>query len=75
MTVAAPARVPILMYHEIAGPSETHSRLAVSPENFGAQIGYLRSAGFTTLTAADLSARLDTGAEAAAGPAGRADFR
>ena len=62
MTTAADVRVPILMYHEIAPPTETHSRLAVSPENFAAQLGYLRSAGFTTLTAAELSARLTTGA-------------
>ena len=62
MTTAADVRVPILMYHEIAPPAETHSRLAVSPENFAAQLGYLRSAGFTTLTAAELSARLTTGA-------------
>ena len=61
MTAAAAARVPILMYHEIAEPTETHSRLAVSPENFAAQLGYLRSAGFTTLTAAELSARLAVG--------------
>jgi peptidoglycan/xylan/chitin deacetylase (PgdA/CDA1 family) len=61
MTAAAPARVPILMYHEIAQPTQTHSRLAVSPENFAAQLGYLRSAGFTTLTAAELSARLAVG--------------
>ena len=62
MTTAADVRVPILMYHEIAPPAETRSRLAVSPENFAAQLGYLRSAGFTTLTAAELSARLTTGA-------------
>jgi peptidoglycan/xylan/chitin deacetylase (PgdA/CDA1 family) len=62
-TMAGPAsaRVPVLMYHEIAESSETGSRLAVSPSNFAAQLGYLRSAGFTALTAADLSARLATG--------------
>ena len=32
MTTAADVRVPILMYHEIAPPAETRSRLAVSPE-------------------------------------------
>jgi peptidoglycan/xylan/chitin deacetylase (PgdA/CDA1 family) len=62
MTTAAALRVPILMYHEIAPPTQTRSRLAVSPENFAAQLGYLRSAGFTPLTAAELSARLTTGA-------------
>jgi hypothetical protein len=63
MTAAAGAGVPILMYHEIAEPAQTHSRLAVTPANFAAQLGYLRSAGFTAMTAAALSARLagDTG--------------
>jgi peptidoglycan/xylan/chitin deacetylase (PgdA/CDA1 family) len=61
MTTAAAARVPILMYHEIAEPTETHSRLAVTPANFAAQLDYLHSAGFTAMTAAELSARLATG--------------
>jgi peptidoglycan/xylan/chitin deacetylase (PgdA/CDA1 family) len=63
MTAAAAVGVPILMYHEIAEPAETGSRLAVSPANFAAQLGYLRGAGFTAMTAAELSARLagDTG--------------
>jgi len=63
MTAAAAVRVPVLMYHEIAEPDETASRLAVSPAIFAAQLGYLRSAGFTALTAAELAARLagDTG--------------
>ena len=61
MTTAAAMRVPILMYHEIAGRAETASRLAVSPANFAAQLDYLRRAGFTTMTAAALSARLATG--------------
>jgi peptidoglycan/xylan/chitin deacetylase (PgdA/CDA1 family) len=58
MTAPPAARVPILMYHEIAEPAETGSRLAVTPENFAAQLRYLRAAGFTAITAADLSARL-----------------
>jgi peptidoglycan/xylan/chitin deacetylase (PgdA/CDA1 family) len=61
VTAAAPVRVPILMYHEIAEPAQTESRLAVSPANFAAQLGYLRGAGFTAMTAAELSARLATG--------------
>jgi peptidoglycan/xylan/chitin deacetylase (PgdA/CDA1 family) len=63
MTATGPVRVPVLMYHEIAEPAETASRLAVSPAIFAAQLGYLRSAGFTALTAAELAARLagDTG--------------
>lgn len=54
----SPPRVPVLMYHEIADASETGSRLAVSPAAFAAQLGYLRSAGFTAITAGELSARL-----------------
>jgi peptidoglycan/xylan/chitin deacetylase (PgdA/CDA1 family) len=46
------------MYHEIAEPGQTGSRLAVTPANFAAQLGYLREAGFTAITAAELSARL-----------------
>ena len=61
MTTAAAVEVPILMYHEIAERAETASRLAVSPANFAAQLAYLRGAGFTTMTAAELSARLATG--------------
>ena len=57
-TATTRARVPILMYHEIAVPSQTRSRLAVSPARFAAQLDYLRDAGFTAITAADLSARL-----------------
>jgi peptidoglycan/xylan/chitin deacetylase (PgdA/CDA1 family) len=44
------------MYHEIAEAAETESRLAVSPANFAAQLGYLRSAGFTAMTAGELLA-------------------
>ena len=58
MTAAGPARVPVLMYHEIAAVAEAGSRLAVSPASFAAQLGYLRSAGFTAMTARALSARL-----------------
>jgi len=63
VTAAAPVRVPVLMYHEIAEPEETAGRLAVSPAIFAAQLGYLRGAGFTALTAGELTARLagDTG--------------
>ena len=58
MTAASPVRVPVLMYHEIAEAAETDSPLAVSPANFAAQLGYLRSAGFTVMTAGELAARL-----------------
>ncbi len=49
------------MYHEIAEAAETGSRLAVSPAAFQAQLGYLRGAGFTSVTAGELIARLATG--------------
>jgi peptidoglycan/xylan/chitin deacetylase (PgdA/CDA1 family) len=58
MTAASPLRVPILMYHEIGLPSETNSRLAVSPSAFAAQLAYLEDAGFKTVTAGTLSALL-----------------
>jgi peptidoglycan/xylan/chitin deacetylase (PgdA/CDA1 family) len=58
VTAVSPARVPVLMYHEIAEVSEAGSRLAVSPAAFAAQLGYLRSAGFTAITASELSAGL-----------------
>jgi peptidoglycan/xylan/chitin deacetylase (PgdA/CDA1 family) len=58
VTAVAAARVPVLMYHEIAEASETGSRLAVSPADFAAQLGYLRGAGFTAITASELSAGL-----------------
>ncbi|HVT66447.1 MAG TPA: polysaccharide deacetylase family protein, partial [Trebonia sp.] len=53
------AAVPVLMYHEIAEATETGSRLAVEPAAFAAQLGYLRAADFTTVTAGELSAWLD----------------
>jgi peptidoglycan/xylan/chitin deacetylase (PgdA/CDA1 family) len=58
MTATANARVPVLMYHEIATPAETDSRLAVCPAHFADQLDYLRGAGFTAITAAELSAAL-----------------
>lgn len=58
MTAAAPPRVPVLMYHEIADTSETPSRLAVSPAVFADQLAYLRDGGFTAITAGELSAIL-----------------
>jgi peptidoglycan/xylan/chitin deacetylase (PgdA/CDA1 family) len=62
MTAAAVGvRVPVLMYHEIAERWETNSRLAVSPTRFAAQLGYLRSAGFTAITGAELTAALAAG--------------
>ena len=50
--------VPILMYHEIAARPDTKSRLAVSPDQFAAQVEYLHDAGFTTLTFTQAAAAL-----------------
>jgi peptidoglycan/xylan/chitin deacetylase (PgdA/CDA1 family) len=53
---------PVLMYHEIAARPETASRLAVPPEAFAAQLEFLATNGFTTVTASRLAAALATGA-------------
>jgi peptidoglycan/xylan/chitin deacetylase (PgdA/CDA1 family) len=58
MTTGRPAGVPILMYHEIAGAPEARSRLAVSPDAWAAQLAYLYSQGYRTVTAAELSVAL-----------------
>lgn len=62
MTAASPHRVPVLMYHEIADAQATSSPLAVAPDVFAGQLGYLRDAGFNTLTAGELAAFLADGA-------------
>jgi peptidoglycan/xylan/chitin deacetylase (PgdA/CDA1 family) len=61
MTAAAPLRVPVLMYHEIADAAATPSELAVAPDVFADQLGYLRDAGFNTVTAGELAAILAGG--------------
>lgn len=61
MTAAVRPPVPILMYHEIAGPSETSSQLAVPPGNFASQLGYLHDAGFQTITAGTLAESMNGG--------------
>ena len=53
--------VPILMYHEIAGPTETDSQLAVPPSAFASQLGYLHDAGFQTLTAGTVAEIMNGG--------------
>jgi peptidoglycan/xylan/chitin deacetylase (PgdA/CDA1 family) len=55
------APVPILMYHEIAPPSQTSSRLAVSPEAFSAQLAHLHDEGYQTVTAFELANVLASG--------------
>jgi len=54
--------VPVLMYHELSQPGKaTWDHLAVSPSVFGEQLDYLLDAGYTTLTAGSLAARLAAG--------------
>ena len=55
MTPARISRVPVLMYHEIAGPEDSSSRLAVAPSAFADQLLYLRDEGWKTITAGSLS--------------------
>ncbi|HET7016513.1 MAG TPA: polysaccharide deacetylase family protein [Streptosporangiaceae bacterium] len=43
--------VPILMYHEITAEPVLTGRLAVPPDTFAQQLGYLKAAGYHTLTA------------------------
>jgi peptidoglycan/xylan/chitin deacetylase (PgdA/CDA1 family) len=43
--------LPVLMYHEIAAPPDTDSKLAVPLQAFARQLEYLASHGFSTLTA------------------------
>lgn len=62
MIAASQHRVPVLMYHEIADATATSSPLAVAPDVFADQLGYLRQAGFNTLTAGELAAFLTDGA-------------
>lgn len=54
--------VPILMYHEISARPDTTSKLAVAPQAFEAQLEYLTTHGFTTLTASAIAAALASGA-------------
>lgn len=56
-----PAVVPILMYHQVAGPGETAGRLAVPSAAFAAQLHYLHEQGFTTLTAGAAARALAAG--------------
>ena len=58
MTPRPALPVPILMYHEIAGPAETTSRLAVAPHAWAEQLAYLHDEGYRTITVAELSAAL-----------------
>jgi peptidoglycan/xylan/chitin deacetylase (PgdA/CDA1 family) len=54
--------VSILMYHDIATRAAGGSRLSVPPRAFAAQLDYLASNGFTTVTAGAAAAILAAGA-------------
>ncbi|MBC7263084.1 MAG: polysaccharide deacetylase family protein [Chloroflexi bacterium] len=59
------ARIPILMYHYISVPppdaDAIRRDLSVSPEQFEAQLHYLRNEGYQTITLRDLILHLTTG--------------
>lgn len=61
---ASAFRVPILMYHLITAPvpPDALAGLVVSPTLFDAHMKALKDAGWTTITAAQLSAAITTGA-------------
>lgn len=51
-------RVPILMYHEITDGPVSARHLAVTPQQFAVQLGYLQGAGYVTLRAAEVTAAM-----------------
>ncbi|WP_306536992.1 polysaccharide deacetylase family protein [Geobacter sp.] len=53
--VVLPQRVPILMYHSIAGPGEPAGRYSVPVDRFRKQIAFLRRLGFSPYTLDDLA--------------------
>src|SRR5262249_23261713 len=59
-------QIPILMYHHIAAPPNTHnqreSSLDVPPAQLEAELAYFQSAGYTTITLDELTAALREGA-------------
>ncbi len=59
--IAAPAGVPVLMYHQIAAKPDTRSMLAVTPEAFAAQLALLHAGRFSTVTASALAAAAGAG--------------
>jgi peptidoglycan/xylan/chitin deacetylase (PgdA/CDA1 family) len=61
MTSARMSRIPVLMYHEIAGPADSSSRLAVTPNAFADQLAYLYDAGWSTISAGKLSQIISDG--------------
>jgi peptidoglycan/xylan/chitin deacetylase (PgdA/CDA1 family) len=62
MTSAKISRIPVLMYHEIADPAESSSRLAVAPSAFADQLAYLHDEGWNAISAGALSQIFSDGA-------------
>ncbi len=63
---AGSVRVPVLMYHRVADPrpirTEMERALNVAPQDFAAQMRWLRSNGYTTITQSQLHAAMAEGA-------------
>jgi len=62
MTSVKISRIPVLMYHEIADPAESNSRLAVAPSAFADQLAYLHDEGWNAISAGALSQTFSDGA-------------
>lgn len=52
--------IPVLMYHSI-NDNDPNNNLVIPPEQFKAQMQYLKDAGFTTISLAELYSSLTTG--------------
>ncbi len=63
MQIKVKLKVPILMYHKIANPPEgsPNPHLYVTPENFAAQMDYLRRHEYHTLSLGDVGRGLKNG--------------
>ncbi len=48
-------RIPILLYHEVTAKPMLPRHLAVRPEDFALQVGYMTGGGFASLRGADLA--------------------
>jgi len=58
---AVARRVPVLMYHEITADPVLSGHLAVRPDEFALQLGYLRGGGFSSLHAAEFARIMKSG--------------
>jgi peptidoglycan/xylan/chitin deacetylase (PgdA/CDA1 family) len=61
----ASVQVPVLMYHYVSAPPAKADKyridLSVTPENFEAQLQYLKANGFTTVSLANVYSHLSNG--------------